>query len=163
MSLKNYIFSSINTKGCVDSDKFASIRLKPKMTSPSEESGSAAASRSQVAPADQTATVTTSNGANGAKHPSKQKTKFEWKNLLKLSYISVEPIMLCWILPSCFLFIAVENLSLEKVYERIDSIVVGCFFSFKPIILLIFLFDLHFTTVVSRKFRLQGRSVRQYD
>lgn len=28
MSLKNYIFSSINTKGGQDSDKFATIRFK---------------------------------------------------------------------------------------------------------------------------------------
>lgn len=32
-------------------------------------------------------------------------------------FITVEPLMLCWLLPSCFLFIAVENLALEKVNQ----------------------------------------------
>lgn len=33
-------------------------------------------------------------------------------------FITVEPLMLCWLLPSCFLFIAVENLALEKVSDH---------------------------------------------
>jgi len=40
---------------------------------------------------------------------------FLGKGFLKIwSNITVEPLMLCWLLPSCFLFIAVENLALEK-------------------------------------------------
>jgi MFS transporter, PCFT/HCP family, solute carrier family 46, member 3 len=31
-----------------------------------------------------------------------------------LSYISVEPFVLCWVLPSCILIVAMENLNLEK-------------------------------------------------
>lgn len=30
-------------------------------------------------------------------------------------FISVEPVMICWLLPSCLLYIAIENLALEKV------------------------------------------------
>lgn len=30
--------------------------------------------------------------------------------------ISIEPVMLCWLMPQCFLYIAMENLSLEKVF-----------------------------------------------
>lgn len=31
-----------------------------------------------------------------------------------ISYISVEPFVLCWVLPSCILIVAMENLNLEK-------------------------------------------------
>lgn len=31
-----------------------------------------------------------------------------------LSYISVEPVVFCWLLPSCILIVAMENLNLEK-------------------------------------------------
>lgn len=31
-----------------------------------------------------------------------------------VSYISVEPFVLCWVLPSCILIVAMENLNLEK-------------------------------------------------
>lgn len=36
-------------------------------------------------------------------------------------FITVEPLMLCWLLPSCFLFIAVENLALEKVRKVVKK------------------------------------------
>lgn len=39
---------------------------------------------------------------------SKQFVKI-WKN------ITVEPLMLCWLVPTCFLVVLVENLTLEKV------------------------------------------------
>lgn len=29
-------------------------------------------------------------------------------------FVSVEPVMICWLLPTCFLYIAIENLALEK-------------------------------------------------
>lgn len=31
-----------------------------------------------------------------------------------LSFISIEPVVLCWLLPSCILIVAMENLNLEK-------------------------------------------------
>lgn len=127
MSLKNYIFSSINTKGAQDSDKFATIRLKSsrvkKMAIKGELEGSAPSrTNEQQTVVEQTpAVVKTTADANGTQ-PTKQTEEFQcsWffsgKGLLKiLSYVTVEPLMLCWLLPSCFLFIAVENLALEKV------------------------------------------------
>lgn len=121
MSLKNYIFSSINTKGAQDSEKFATIRLKSQkrknMTIAENENGSATSGRT-----DSTATVpaTVSTKAINETNADNEKFQCSWffsgKGLLKiLSYITVEPLMLCWLLPSCFLFIAVENLALEKV------------------------------------------------
>lgn len=122
MSLKNYIFSSVNTKGSQDSDKFATIRLKSrkakKMTAINEENGAAnATTASDVAsPPLPAQTVVNANSPNGLPSKSDQGDNSKVKRLLKLwTYISVEPLMLCWLLPSCFLFIAVENLALEKV------------------------------------------------
>lgn len=114
MSLKNYIFSSVNTKGGQDSDKFATIRVKPKKKNnmaniPEEGNRSATLPAHQNAPAS----APISNGNRGksgdANTPYLKNMCRFWK------YISVEPLILCWLLPSCFLFIAVENLALEKV------------------------------------------------
>lgn len=118
MSLKNYIFSSINTKGAQDSEKFATIRLKNlqragiKLDKMAVKNGANNATSTEPVQSRQqrpsTATVTP------PAKPIDQDSKL--KRLAKLwSYISVEPLMLCWLLPSCFLFIAVENLALEKV------------------------------------------------
>lgn len=109
MSLKNYIFSSINTKGALDSDKFATIRLKSfkrRKTAAKipEENG--------IFVQNLQATTVQSNASplNESHKGSilKQVVKI-WKN------ITVEPLMLCWILPSCLLVVLVENLALEKV------------------------------------------------
>lgn len=121
MSLKNYIFSSVNTKGGQDSDKFATIRIKShrrkKMTAINEENGATnatVASDTAAPPPPSAQTVTVSTNGVPPKSDSDENSKV--KRLIKLwTYISVEPLMLCWLLPSCFLFIAVENLALEKV------------------------------------------------
>lgn len=43
-------------------------------------------------------------------------TKAKQPSLLRkvIGYISVEPFVLCWVLPSCILIVAMENLNLEK-------------------------------------------------
>lgn len=120
MSLKNYIFSSINTKGAQDSDKFATIRLKSskrnKMTVAINTDTNGA--NNAVTPEPQQQSIQTNTTANASDKAKNQNNAGDSKvkRLVKLwSYISVEPLMLCWLLPSCFLFIAVENLALEKV------------------------------------------------
>lgn len=126
MSLKNYIFSSINTKGAQDSDKFATIRLKSlrakNMAIKGEVDGPAPARTNdqQTVVEQPPAAAKATADANGTSPVKQEEFQCSWffsgKGLLKiLSYITVEPLMLCWLLPSCFLFIAVENLALEKV------------------------------------------------
>lgn len=147
MSLKNYIFSSINTKGAQDSDKFATIRLKSlrvkKMKKMIENEDSAApaypsqqlqamndspkahqSDTTVATPAtrvpDETSAKQMHNESYGKGNKKSEEFNCSWfffgKGFLKIwSYITVEPLMLCWLLPSCFLFIAVENLALEKV------------------------------------------------
>lgn len=125
MSLKNYIFSSVNTKGGQDSDKFATIRVKPKkktnMASITEEGDGKIVIRT-AAPAPVTSRVS----PNGSGPKGEEANTSFLKNVLRFwKYISVEPLILCWLLPSCFLFIAVENLALEKVcrsHQLIHSI-----------------------------------------
>lgn len=119
MSLKNYIFSSVNTKGGQDSDKFATIRVKPKkktnMASITEEGDGKIVIRTAAAPPPPPP-VTNGGGPKG----DGANTSF-LKNMLRFwKYISVEPLILCWLLPSCFLFIAVENLALEKVCRSLQ-------------------------------------------
>lgn len=128
MSLKNYIFSSINTKGAQDSDKFATIRLKSlkvKKMALSNDDGTTTTTtnRSETAVAElQNANKTETNGTQNAENSNGgEELSCSWfflgKGFVKMwSYITVEPLMLCWLLPSCFLFIAVENLALEKVH-----------------------------------------------
>lgn len=117
MSLKNYIFSSVNTKGGQDSDKFATIRVKPKkktnMASITEEGDGKIVIRTSAAAPPPPPVSSHVNG--GGPKGGEANTSF-LKNMLRFwKYISVEPLILCWLLPSCFLFIAVENLALEKV------------------------------------------------
>lgn len=113
MSLKNYIFSSVNIKGVQDSDKFATIRIRsPKsarMTGITEEQRDTTVS--ELAQTAAAADHIAQEDGTDRKTRLKRLAQF-WK------YISVEPIMLCWLLPSCFLFIAIENLALEKVRLR---------------------------------------------
>ncbi|XP_055321169.1 uncharacterized protein LOC129577699 isoform X2 [Sitodiplosis mosellana] len=117
---------SINTKGAQDSDKFATIRLKSlrvkKMAVKGDEDGATPSRTTEQSVVEQPTAVktTAASNANGTQTANKnEEFKCSWffsgKGLLKiLSYITVEPLMLCWLLPSCFLFIAVENLALEK-------------------------------------------------
>lgn len=83
MSLKNYIFATINTKS--------------QSTFPSRNEE----------PAVETTMPTVIEGDSS--ESSINWIKKAW------SFVSVEPVMICWILPSCLLYIAIENLSLEKV------------------------------------------------
>lgn len=60
------------------------------------------------------------DGAGGGDGGKRNKSGISGKGILislgrVWRFITVEPLMLCWLLPSCFLFIAVENLALEKV------------------------------------------------
>lgn len=120
MSLKNYIFSSINTKGEQDSDKFATIRLKSlkkNMATAADENTTP--NRAEVSVTTQNVTKTPeTNGTAPKSEPEEFSCSwfFLGKGFLRIwSNITIEPLMLCWLLPSCFLFIAVENLALEKV------------------------------------------------
>lgn len=139
MSLKNYIFSSINTKGEQDSDKFATIRLKSlkkNMANAADENTTP--NRAEVSVTNQNVTKTPeSNGTAPKSEPEEFSCSwfFLGKGFLKIwSNITIEPLMLCWLLPSCFLFIAVENLALEKVcfFWGGNSIVNDEFFVFFP-------------------------------
>lgn len=47
--------------------------------------------------------------------PAEQNESY-FKNVKKMwHYVSVEPLLICWLLPSLLFFIGAENLSLEKV------------------------------------------------
>lgn len=128
MSLKNYIFSSINTKGAQDSDKFATIRLKSlknKTMAVTSDENSTAQNRTETSVTGQTVVKTPDTNGTRANSDG-EKFSCSWfflgKGFVKVwSYITVEPLMLCWLLPSCFLFIAVENLALEKVRTQIRN------------------------------------------
>ncbi|KAG4076448.1 hypothetical protein HA402_005891 [Bradysia odoriphaga] len=82
MSLKNYIFATINTKSTTT---FQSRGEEPSVdtTLPTIIEGDSSES-------------------------SMNWIKKAW------NFVSIEPVMVCWILPSCLLYIAIENLSLEK-------------------------------------------------
>lgn len=62
MSLKNYIFSSINTKGAQDSDKFATIRLRSLRANKMDTDKKGAAEFSDV-PVTNVTYETTTNAA----------------------------------------------------------------------------------------------------
>lgn len=65
---------------------------------------------------------TNGNGFNGVKgeedtmQPQPQQRESWNKKIRKLrNLITVEPLVVCWILPACFLIAAMENIGLEKV------------------------------------------------
>lgn len=97
MSLKNYIFASINTKSNSSNQlPFEDIPLPH--------------SRNRTMTSNLTPVPELPSNGNAATPPKSQNwLKKAW------SFVSVEPVMICWILPSCFLYIAIENLALEKV------------------------------------------------
>lgn len=97
MSLKNYIFASINTKSNSSNQlPFEDIPLPH--------------SRNRTMTSNLTPVPELPPNNNAATLPKPQNwLKKAW------SFVSVEPVMICWILPSCFLYIAIENLALEKV------------------------------------------------
>lgn len=86
MSLKNYIFATINTKSTTTFQ-----------------------SRGEEPPAVDSTLPATIEGDSS--ESSMNWIKKAW------GFVSVEPVMICWILPSCLLYIAIENLSLEKVCD----------------------------------------------
>lgn len=48
--------------------------------------------------------------------PNQSHTRSISNQLAKIwNNITVEPLMLCWLVPTCFLVVLVENLTLEKV------------------------------------------------
>lgn len=81
MSLKNYIFATINTKSTTT---FQSRGEEPSVS-------------------------TTLPSIIG----DSTKTSMNWIRKA-WNFVSIEPVMVCWILPSCLLYIAIENLALEK-------------------------------------------------
>ncbi|KAJ6636395.1 Proton-coupled folate transporter [Pseudolycoriella hygida] len=83
MSLKNYIFATINTKSTTT---FQSRGEEPSSVD----------------------TTTSTDIEGDSSESSMNWIKKVW------SFITIEPVMVCWILPSCLLYIAIENLSLEK-------------------------------------------------
>lgn len=95
MSLKNYIFtSSINTKSASTRNVCPFDEQSPGRNMTTTTSGLPAIPEFPI--------INTGDG--------KPKNWFQkvW------SFVSVEPVMVCWLLPSCFLYIAIENLALEK-------------------------------------------------
>lgn len=82
MSLKNYIFATINTKSTTTFQ-----------------------SRGEDPSVDTISTIIEGDSSESSMNWIKR----AW------SFVSIEPVMICWILPSCLLYIASENLSLEKV------------------------------------------------
>lgn len=142
MSLKNYIFTSINTKP-LEAEDFANnftIRVKKQRNT---------RKLSQIAEVDRRAAPTTSTSSSSPPPPpppaqpsagQDASSNFDrlrrtisstddiswFKKIMKLwSYISVEPVMVCWILPTCLLYIAIENLALEKVSACV-CVMVAC-------------------------------------
>lgn len=138
MSLKNYIFTSINVKP-LEAEDFANnftIRVK-KHRNTRKLSHIAEMDRQTSQQPSGTGTgppppplYSPSAAAGGSGSGGHDANNFErlrrtisstddigwFKKIMKLwSYISVEPVMICWILPSCLLYIAIENLALEKV------------------------------------------------
>lgn len=128
MSLKNYIFTSINIKP-LDAEDFANnftIRVKKQRdTRKLSQIGEAMEHEAKLSQ-----TQTASNDLPSHQPPTASNfdrirrtisatDDIGWfKKIMKLwSYISVEPVMVCWLLPSCLLLIAIENLALEKVYK----------------------------------------------
>lgn len=92
MSLMNYMFSV--------ADYGLEATLRPMSTSTNTGDNNESANRSQTAP---TSAAIDENASFA-------------KNLMKMwNYISVEPLLICWLLPSLLFFIGAENLSLEKV------------------------------------------------
>lgn len=92
MSLKHYVFNGIQTKNTHPSlspngDDSAAARRRP---APFRRSASGL-------PVEVNVLQTHTNWLRKA-----------WK------FVSVEPVMICWLLPTCLLYIAIENLSLEK-------------------------------------------------
>lgn len=95
MSLKNYIFATINTKS----------------TTTFQTRGED--------PVDSTIPTIIEGDSSES---SMNWIKKAW------SFISIEPVMICWILPSCLLYIAIENLSLEKVCDFLFYFMLLLFF-----------------------------------
>lgn len=65
------------------------------------------------------------NGQNGATSKTRgEKKSSTWQQVKRYwSYISVEPVMFCWLVPSCIALIAVQNLELQKVMGRLIKMI----------------------------------------
>lgn len=98
MSLKNYIFTTINTKATSHSLRHGPIDDRPPAAQRSFR-------RSATGLPDEVNVLDT----------HMDWIKQAWK------FISIEPVMICWLLPSCLLYIAIENLALEKVFYISDD------------------------------------------
>lgn len=118
MSLKNYIFASINTKATSalhnrhQHHHVAGGHHIRNSSSGEEEPPDA----EQTENRDTMSTIIEDIVEHPGHHTSANWVKKLWK------FVSVEPVMVCWLLPSCLLYIAVENLALEKVSILIFSI-----------------------------------------
>lgn len=106
----------MNFKGGQDSDKFATIRVKPKKKANMAAINEDGIGTVTIRPPTIVLPASSPPTTNGGTSKGGEANKSYLKNALRFwKYISVEPLILCWLLPSCFLFIAVENLALEKV------------------------------------------------
>lgn len=106
MSLKNYIFTTINTKA-TSPLRHGAVDERP---SPAERDFRRSATG---LPDEVNVLATHMNWISQA-----------WK------FVSIEPVMICWLLPSCLLYIAIENLALEKVFNSDKYILKVSFLNF---------------------------------
>lgn len=93
MSLKNYIFTTINAKATSHPLRREAVDERPAAERDFR--------RSPTGLPDEVNVLDTHMNW----------IKQAWK------FISIEPVMICWLLPTCLLYIAIENLALEKVFK----------------------------------------------
>lgn len=178
MSLKNYIFTSINTKS-LEAEDFANnftIRVKKqrntrKLSQIAEvdrRASQSAPTATSSSPPPPSSSGHDANNFDRLRRTISSTDDISWfKKIMKLwSYISVEPVMVCWILPSCLLYIAIENLALEKVSVCTLSAAADSFSSVSVNVH----FVIHYlsvcslrTSVMPSEFWLQPWDMRQYD
>lgn len=90
MSLKHYVFNGIQTKN-------THLSLSPSGTDDQRRHPNQFRRSATGLPVEVNVLQTHTNWLRKA-----------WK------FVSVEPVMICWLLPTCLLYIAIENLALEK-------------------------------------------------
>lgn len=133
MSLKNYIFASINTKSTSSYRNHhahaqqigtTNTSLNNNNESPLRRTGDQMPPHARGHNNDIMPTVAEEHNHGYSEddddddddprsHTSMGWIRKVWK------FISVEPVMIAWILPSCLLYIAIENLALEKVIVKV--------------------------------------------
>lgn len=129
MSLKNYIFASINTKSTstyrnchvhaqriaanqnVNNNNESSLTTTAPLRTGDQNNARGHSRHNDII----MPTVSEENGySEDDDDDPRSHTSMDWIRKV-WKFISVEPVMIAWILPSCLLYIAIENLALEKV------------------------------------------------